>query len=374
MREKEQKLFRAITNVREDYIEEACSEEEVYRYGANAEKRIKKGLLTAASVALLLMCGIGTFTRFDYFKAGCGAFTGTVADGIYYYQVPHDGIYAYTPEGNSKKLLSIFWVDDWQVNDYGLYFVCGKTLFVRPHETGKWERLYKGENCTHIRLNLQQDGNVIVEAYHKRKKIIYELLVDGKTGAILETVMQPTPYGVYYKNGKYSDLHYQVGERRLELQNIGKEFVFRLCENGGALLPEDTLVYRYEHHYYGDTLVLCGYRDEFNDADYELLVVLRPDGKDTILTVENGNYSAGTDEYLFYSKEEEVWCLALSDGETWKLEANVESATDFYDLTADRAYLYSCAPWKHEQECWRLEYDEDGRPRGLKLVDGDILK
>lgn len=338
----------------------------------------------AACLCLLLAGAVHTLQRFDYFlfRAGCSALPGTVADGVYYYNVRHDGVYAYRPGGESEKLLSTFWEEGWQVNGYGLYYYRGKSLYVRPHETGKCQKLHTEKGSTHIRFQLKPDGNIILTAYNKHKELIWQQLLDAKTGDILETVMEPTPYNVYYKSGTYSDLNCWAGDRSLLLsyreEDPGPESSarsgFRLFENGKDILPEDVYVYKGSAHNTGDTLIIFGYRteEESENEDRKLLIVLRPDGNDSIFTVQNQYYHYGADSFLFYSDMGEVWCLSLEDGSYWELDAAQESAVDFYDISTDGQYVYACAPWNHIQECWKVEYDADGKPAGLSLVDGDI--
>lgn len=365
--------------------DDLIAEADMLRRKNNVKRKWRKWGLLAACLCLMLAGSVRTLQRFDYFRfrAGCSALPGTVADGVYYYKVLHDGVYAYRPGGEPEKLLSTFWEDGWLVNEYGLYYQRGKSLYVRPHESGKSVKLYTAKDSTHIGFLLQPDGNVIVTAYNKHRELVSQQLLDGKTGDVLETVMEPTPYDVYYKLGKYSDLNHWVGGRKLLLryteEGSGPEpFAhsgYRLFENGGDILPEDVFVYKGSALYSGDTLILSGYREkESGNKTEELLIVLHPDGNDRILSVENRYYLTGTDSFLFYPYLEGVWCLSLKDGSHWELEASENSGISFYDLSTDGQYLYCCAPWSHIQECWKVEYDAEGRPTGLRLVDGDITR
>ena len=344
--------------------------------------RLVKWTALAACICLILVGTVHTLLRFDYFRAGCSAMPGTIVNGLYYYNVSHDGVYAYCPGGESQKLLSTCWEDGWLVNDYGLYYMRGKSLYVRPHGGHKSVKLHTAKGSTHISFLLQPDGNVIVTAYNKHKELIRQQLLDGKTGDLLKTVMEPTPYDVYYKLGKYSDLNYSVGSRKLLLSYVEENtesglFVpsgFGLFENGENILPEDIRVYKGSSLYSGHTLILSGYREKEEAVENKeyFLIILTPDGNDRILAVQNRYYLTGTDSYLFYSHLDGVWCLSLEDGSYWELEALQDSAVSFYDFSTDGQYLYSCAPWDHIQECWLVEYNDTGRPVRLVLIDEDI--
>lgn len=214
----------------------------------------------------------------------------------------------------------------------------------------------------------------MITTYNKHTELISEILIDGKSGEVIARVMPPTSYKQYYKSGKYSDFHYSIGSRQLELTYVGEDTTYALFENGKNILPDDLLVYRDSGIYFGNTLILSGYRKDLDDTNNEILVVLRPDGKDTILTIPNRNYYTGTDEYIFYSQNNDIWCLALAYGTTWELEQYTDTAVDFYSISANSNYLYSCAPWKAGHECWRIEYDTSGKPAGITLIDDNILE
>ena len=42
------------------------------------------------------------------------------------------------------------------------------------------------------------------------------------------------------------------------------------------------------------------------------------------------------------------------------------------ELPSDGVYVYSCAPWGEAQIQWKLEYDENGRPAAMQLIDKNI--
>ncbi len=364
---KQEDISDAMNLLDDDLIE---STEKIRKTVRRSPKRTWVKWAAAAACLCLIGAGaINTLLRFDYFTAGCSAWPGTIVNGTYYYKVPHKGVYGYTPGEGSEKLLSVYWEDGWLVNEYGLYYVQGRSLFVREAETGNTRRLYRAglTDSTHIGFTLQQDGNIILTVYNKHTQIKSELLLDGKTGETLKTVMDPTGYDD--DELSYSKANYQVGDRLLQLVLVDGEDTCDLLENGKSILPEGVTVSRYSVTYYGDNLWLECSGNE--DGTSKVMFVVRPDGHDELITLPSHYYSAGTDEYLFYqSGNHAVWCLEISSGDAWQL--SVDTEFEVYEMATDGEYLYTCVPWDDWQACWKLHYDADGRPIGMALVSGNI--
>ena len=112
-------------------------------------KRLRRFAAAAACFALVLGLGFHTLLRFDYFRSGCSAWPGSIVDGTYYFRVAHSGLWRWSEEGGTEKLLSTYWYDGSAVNGYGIYFSRGRTLYILPHATGKTEKLYTapGQNA-----------------------------------------------------------------------------------------------------------------------------------------------------------------------------------------------------------------------------------
>lgn len=249
---KREEISDAMNLLDDDLVE---STEKIRKTVRRSPKRTwVKWAAAAACLCLIVAGAINTLLRFDYFTAGCSAWPGTIVNGAYYYKVPHKGVYSYTPGEGSKMLLSAYWEDGWLVNKYGLYYVQGRSLFVREAETGDIRRLYRASltDSTHIGFTLQQDGNAIVTIYNKHTEIKSELLLDGETGEMLKTVMEPTEYDDDALS--YSKANYLVGDRRLQLVPADGGDTCDLLENGKSILPEGITVSRYSAAYYGDNL------------------------------------------------------------------------------------------------------------------------
>ena len=359
-----------------DIIGEAADE---HIRDAKAAKRTKNRWVRWAAVAACI-CLIGTgvwdtLDRLDYnfFAAGCGAWPGQIVNGDYYYYVQHKGVMKYTPEGKSEHLLHTYWFEEWDVNEYGIYYWYDMSVYVRDHETGTRAKLYTASriNTTHIRFTLTNDGNVIVTHYNKHTGIVYEVLIDGRNGTVLNTVMQPTSNDVS-RHAYYSNTNFVFDDRHIVLMPVDEQkSLFLLTENGQNLLSEGELVTKYPKRF-GDALwfsVRSAYG--YNPAETDTYAILYPGAKTEVVTLPSKYYYGGTTEYLFTPEDNRaVLCVEVATGDSWLLEADAEG--DFHDLATDGVYLYTTAPWNHVQTCWKIIYDETGKPVGQKLIEPDI--
>ena len=336
--------------------------------------RWRRWLVTAACLCLAVL-GIWTARRFDYLdflRTGCAASIGEVVDGDYYYHVRHRGLYRYDPEtGERERILSTFWYDSYQVNEYGVYYIDGKSLYVLDHAAKKRTLLYRGGgNCTNLYLSLYGD-DVIVTVYDRENDRSYQLLLDGMTGEERQEVTPPTDYG-YYDTHMFSQRHFRVGERELELVPLAaedNEAHYDLQENGVSLLPEGAAVDAYPDRL-GDALWFLRSHQTSTDTYY----IVSPSGDRTV-TLPVANYYACGEDFALSSAYSDyrsaVCCADLRTGETWELTADTNA--EWYSLTGDGQYVYSCVPWDDYQACWRLVY-EGSRPVALTLIDEDITK
>ena len=336
--------------------------------------RLVRWMAAAACFCLVAVGVWNTLDRLDYdfFAAGCSAYPGEIVNGDYYYYVQHKGVMKYTPEGESEHLLHTYWFEEWDVNEYGIYYWWDMSVYVRDHKTGTRTKLYTANRAdtTHIRFTLSGDGNVIVTHYNKHTEVTYEVLIDGRTGDVIDTIMQPTPRDVAWY-AYYSNTNFLVGDRHIILTPVDeRKNFFLVTENGQNLLPEGVTVSKYPEHF-GDVLWFSiRYADGYNPAETDSYAVVYPDGKTEIVTIPAEYYYGGTTEHLFAVNSGEVFCAEVSTGDSWHLEMDAEA--DFHDLATDGVYLYTTAPWDHVQTCWKLIYDDSGRPTGLTLISRDI--
>ena len=147
--------------------------------------------------------------------------------------------------GERQQILSTFWYNSYQVNEYGVYYIGGKSLYVLDHAAKKRTLLYRGGgDCTNLHLSLYGD-DVVVTVYDRKTDRSYQLLLDGKTGGDRQEITPPTDYG-YYDTHMFSQRHFRVGERQLKLVPLdGESERYDLRENGVSLLPDSVAVDAY---------------------------------------------------------------------------------------------------------------------------------
>lgn len=83
----------------------------------------------AAAACLVLLLSAVQAYRYDYFRSGCGALIGEIQNGVYYYVIPHRGLYAYEPECGKRRILKSPDFDDWLSAPQGICYSSGSNLF-----------------------------------------------------------------------------------------------------------------------------------------------------------------------------------------------------------------------------------------------------
>ena len=365
------------------HLSDALLEEFFKADYAQQKKRHRRQKWVAALAVAACLCLVVTGTAlklgrlyYHLFLASCGAYPGQIVDGDYYYFVPHRGVMRYTPGGGIERMVHTFWVDDWQVNEYGVYYDSGRSLYVFAHESGQRQLLYTASwtDTTHIAFSLRSEREVIVTCYNKHDQTFYQVILDGVSGEILLTTAT-----LRYSDYKYEHSHYTVGQREIVLfpsikdDDPYSDVYLILTENGVPLLPEGLLVSKYSAVWYGESLWFSTRqtdREEYGSVTY---VILSPDGTTELVTLPDERYSGGDGEYLFYPIVDQglVGCVEVATGQTWALTSDVP-CDDLHDLVSDGKYLYTTAPWTDTQTVWRVIRDEGGAPTALQQVAEDI--
>ena len=347
-------------------------------------KRLRRFAAAAACFALVLGLGFHTLLRFDYFRSGCSAWPGSIVDGTYYFRVAHSGLWHWSEEGGTEKLLSTYWYDGSAVNDYGIYFSRGRTLYILPHATGKTEKLYTAPRakCTHIGFSLLTDGRVDLMVYDKDRQVGSEYLLDGVTGAVRETIQEEVPYRDFLGNF-YSRSVFQLGEHVFRLEDQADDRAYRLTVDGETVPLPDILwldLYGGALGETGDYALLYARTANAVEGEDDRQILLCSDGTvhvlpygEHFLTGARG-YLYSVDYTLVPADTEDPWdepdrvpsgirCYEIASGESWLLTADAE--LDLYEFVTDGDLFFTCVPWGEEQVAWRLQYDGAGRPVGL---------
>ncbi len=368
-------LLDMIGNVDDNIIEEAKQKKKA------ALPRWTRWLATAACLCLILGGTFNTLYRFGYFKLGCGSLAGDIVDGDYYYYYPHSGVWRYS-DGKAKKLISAYWMRGYDVNENGLYYDdYSANLYRMDLKTLKKKKIYSASDATHIYYDLKDDGTVVVTVYNSKKRYQYDVLIDGKTGEVLERLTDKTSYDA--PDEPDSDLHYIIGDRDIVLVPIGEasEQKYMPTENGKALLPEGRWVHDGIYDMSDDVKAFGVYNDNDGGPDVESeMLMIFANGKTYLKPKEEAPFYKGTIGHILlytaYDHTENnendiagIWCYDIESEEKWQLETDTEHS--FYNFTNDNEMLYSCEPWNHDQAAWKIIY-EGNRPVALQLIDDKI--
>lgn len=388
-----EQLFAAIGETDEALL----AESERRRHSRRAKR-----LTAAACILLLLAGGVQTLVRLEFLTAGCSAWPGDIVDGVYYYRVDHKGYYRYTPEEGSQLLVHTFFEDGCLVNEYGVYFNLGRSVFVREHESGQFRRLYRVSpfECSHIGISLMSDGTLDLTVYNKWQEWRYDLQLDGKTGAVLSTLMEKTPYGADYVQPWQQ--HFLVGGQEIAVTLLPEDVTERvereydlslgtLCDlqrDGVSLLPDGAYISAYSCGMLGDYLLVDYFYPEELAQEYQdepRVLLVTPEGE--TMEIPCHSYAAASEGYFYYVDHEAaeqaeaesgrlayaICCYAPVSGESWALTPEQEGyADELYAFASDGTLLYTSAPWAGEQLCWEITRDDAGRPVGLRLISADI--
>ena len=385
-------LLNYLGFVEDELIQECCAPQNNRR--KHPAVPLRRWLAAAACVCLVLCGTFGAMIKLGYFSAGCGGWPGTIVNGRYYYTVPHSGVWCYVPGAESKKLVSFLRMDGWLVNESGLYFDRGRSLYRKDLTTGEEQRLYTARwaESSHIGFSLKEDGTVVLTVYDKRRERQRQLLLDGETGTVLQELSgwidyRDIRYGFDGGYPMYEYRYYLCGDaiyELVEVEDLNKDASYDLRVSDRSVLPQGWYVISrpQQEDMNGNLLVeiYTGRRDEAWKTQQTLLI--RKDGSTVLLPGQHRYESVTPDgRYLFRNgtaydaqgnavQTETIWCLDADTGATWHL--TMDAVAPQYEFTTDGIHLYTTAPWAEEQACWRIEYDQTGRPVALLLVSAEI--
>ena len=278
--------------------------------GDAMNKRTLKIVVILAAGLILFLSGSGyVLFRLGYFQAG-NEYIGILTKKAYYFEAPRDGIYSYHPGKEPEKLISSFWVEDWDVNETALYYKYGRSLYSLDTENGKKRKLYEATDsrCSHISFSLRGDGGILVNLYDKDEEKIKQILIARKNGEILHEMTDFLPYS--------------------EVESYNDTANVRLDEQ--SFLPE------------GASYVL-GY----------------------------GNRMADVQPYIFYLSDNAIWCLDGETGEAWKMKEI--DGEYIQSVCTDGEYFYAISIAK-SPSVYQIIKNQNGRPVGLRLIDEEVIK
>ncbi len=364
-------LFASVGEIGDDLISRARPVASPPR----SRRRRRRIAVAALAASLLLTFAVGLWVQIDQnrFVASCGGSPGTLVNGVYYFYDLNSGFYAYTPGGEVTRLVSemLHDLEGICVNDYGTYYTTAgrRHLVVRVHETGETVTLYRADRSdyTHTRIHELYEDTVLYMLYNKDLAYRTLLLLDARTGEVMETLLEKQPYDAYR-----ADIPYPVGERNIALRNDPTTPLRHLVEDGKPILWEGfelTIGDLYGNNLYaGGSLIGGFYRDDKDGSRTRHYVLLRPDGEN-VLVRDAFEVIGGTDDYLFGRPRGEdshtLWSYCIATGETALLISDYRKQ----EIVTDGIHLYATAPWSSQADVYRLDYSPDGTLRGLILTD-----
>jgi len=348
---------------------------------------------TALAACLCLVVGIAAifFQGFPILGAKCGGNPGVLINGSYYYATDF-AFYRYIPDQIRERLISSFFVSKrggLRVDNYGLYYVKGRSLYVRVHETGASHKLYTADKEIWIRYI--ENGKLTFWLYDKRKlsdEFQPYVCVDVINGEIIweRAIAENEEYAILDSGN--ANREYPVGShiyRIIEIENpVTKMYHQELHLDGQPfIVPSENEYIEFWLEYY-DSNLLIQYRaysrepgDNYDEALGDYMYILASPGTTTELPSER--YIAGTDDYLFYLVAdapeavtgpfpESLFSYNVTTGETRLLMAGM----DIYTAVTDGTWFFTNVPWSGRTDCWKLVYDGSGNLIGLELWAGDI--
>ncbi len=374
-------LFSAVGDMGEDLISRATDDryagtpDAARAHGSRPSSKRTRRRVAVAVAACLLVAFVGAIyvqVDLNYFAASCGASLGTIEDGVYYYRDINAGFYAYDPAtGRTQRLVGELFhnLDGIRVNGYGSYYTASGRLHLkmRLHETGETVTLYtaSADEYTHTGVTEIYEDTLLFSLYNKHEYYRTILLLDARTGEVLETLCDREPY----RQVQFTT-PYPVGERHIGYAYV-EGYGSYVTEDGEPLLIDGQQVVigtRYgTHTYAGDSLVVNYTLDNPYGHQY---ILLRPNGEN--VKVQNRfEVIAGTNEYLFgfpnesQDAQDTLCAYRIDTGETVVLIENYR----MQEVATDGTYLFATAPWSHHTDVYRLVYTADGTLTGVTLVD-----
>ena len=339
----------------------------------------------AACLCLIASVTVIFFRGFSIIGTKGGRGLGQLVSGSYYYRTDF-GFYRYTG-GERERLMSTFNVRDvgWFVDENGLYFIKGRSLYVRENDTGRQRVLYTAESELYFRVdrvsseigvNDSEIGVGLVDRNSEYETPYRDL--DKKTG---EVVWQ----------GNYADLKNMPREYPVGDNVFTSVYNSERSEDGGydLYLNGESYFTLSDGEYMETQLTYCGKNLLISYHKFVLTMGETPHGEDwvyvasdegyilakldgEIISIPDGTYLCGTDDYLFYlgvespnhPKSQILYSYSAKTRETALLYNGDDMAVQ--NAVTDGIWLFTNVP-SGRTDCWKLLYSADGKLTGLEL-------
>ena len=295
------------------------------------------------------------------------------ADAYYYSDTA--SIYRNTNDGNERLISNYSAQSGWAADDYGLYFISGRSLYIRDHASGKAKKVYTEKRSNFDRISLLRviDGQLqlLLHDVNNREGVLDLMLcLDAKTGDVLweDDFAKPEIYVLYL----YGAAEFTLGGDVYSITAKGQflNFFFDLQRNGQEFL-QDILYTDFRATVWGSNLVIDTWASSLPSVPHTTLLVTP--GKAPI-PLPDGTYIAGTEDYLFFidttvkSSLRPLFIYHIATQKVTLLKSEVAlSDTCAFDGTTLISVLSHI-----RTDRWQVVYDAAGKPIDLVLVASDI--
>ena len=346
-------------------------------------------------------------------SAGCSrGITGVAIDGIFYYQIPYDGIYRYT-QGESTKML-VKEKDpryyDYIVNDLGLYYMTDNTsIYFISNDSDKATLFYEDKKINYFSMSRHNSTDLLLEINYSSDAFGHDksIIVDGKTGeekcvayeckshydGALEDKLIEQGYSYEEASDKAficdeyfaDEIIYALGDRALKATPTSSRSPFGYCtytlnENEEQLLHGSEIIYELSPEIVDKDYII--FRIGENDTDEVSLdyYIARANGEDTKLKACSAIPAQGNSDYLYYiDYDDNLIYVDAHTGESKVLTHKKDLS--YKEMYSDGKYIYFEEKLYSDDgdetliiECYEIVFDENGVPSDLKLIDENIIE
>lgn len=334
-----------------------------------------------------------------------------VANGEYFYfEIPDDGIYRYkVSNGCSEKIVDMKLSDEWiefVVNDYALYYLHNDTTIHRiTHSSNNAEEFYASDKIDSLSIEPYTSTDIKVFIMYDNFLSSKEVVVDGITGEEKDTLYN-------YDTNKYDEIYNRLAQEHPDFpsrsiddmvldellssltevvthQLRDRTLILTLDDNGGFVLSENGNMLE-------DYLKVSGQYPVKATKDYMIFslgtggtdidptyhyYIARANGEDTRVLSSFAHSPQGNSFFFYYiDREGNLTCHDVVTNEKTILMSDSNLA--YYDLYADEDYIYICR-YNEEKNakklkavpvCYKVEYDSNGKPYELRLIDKNIVE
>lgn len=404
----EQMLFELIGEINDAHIEEVDRKIRTVKF--------RKATALTSLVAVLVIVAVAIVPLINIVLSPLGAgganaghsLYGVTAGGYFYYEMPNDGIYRYTPNGESIKLVDIklkhYWYD-FTANEQGLYYTISEqpVVYKIAHNSDTPQVLFEDKSA--VNLSIRYYDNTSIEIFTSKTSEDYadftsrEFVIDTTTGEEKFTIFEYSSHINYEvheapnvnpntaEENAYTDTTYTVDEVTYKLGTRIIKAVehtdggFTLTENGKTLLKGVDRVDYIPVKATNDYIVFSlGEGGTAIDTVWHYYIA-RANGDDTRILSTHASVPEGDDSHFYYiDYDDNLICIDMRTGEPTTLLS--ENDLSYKQMYSDGRYIYICTyngessakRLKTPPVCYEIIKDSTNAPKELKIIDDNIVE